>query len=455
MVNKQFDRGIELTRKNLNRNIARLALPAAGENVLHMTIFIADIVMVGRLGTEAIAAVGLAGALNFIIAIIFSSLNAGTLSLVARHIGAGERKDAERVAAQSLFLAILIGIVISPALVLYAQKVLLLMSAEPPIAALGTVYLKIVMTMLICRLIILAGSAAFRGAGDTRTPMLITLIMNCINVLFNWLLIFGIWRFPRMGVIGAAWGTAIAYGVGAALVLIILFSGRGVLTISVRDLFRFDLTTIWRILRISLPAAFDSFFTQVGYLIFIKIVTSLGTVSLAAHQVAVRIEAISFMPGFALAVSTATLVGQSLGAKDVALASLSMKRNCQYALMLMGFFACIFLAFPAQMARVFSPEQEVLRLSALCVMISAIEQPALAIYMVYSGGLRGAGDTLSPMLVTIVGTLCFHVSLAYLFGIVLGWGLGGVWFGAAIDWICRSIAVYILFRRGRWKRIKV
>ncbi|MBI2560501.1 MAG: hypothetical protein HYW14_05150, partial [Planctomycetes bacterium] len=109
MVNKQFDRGIELTRKNLNRNIARLALPAAGENVLHMTIFIADIVMVGRLGTEAIAAVGLAGALNFIIAIIFSSLNAGTLSLVARHIGAGERKDAERVAAQSLFLAILIG----------------------------------------------------------------------------------------------------------------------------------------------------------------------------------------------------------------------------------------------------------------------------------------------------------------------------------------------------------
>ncbi|HLG29332.1 MAG TPA: MATE family efflux transporter [Candidatus Brocadiales bacterium] len=455
MANRQFDRGIELTRKNLNRNIARLAIPAAGENILHMTIFIADIVMVGRLGTEAIAAVGLAGALNFIITIIFSSLNAGTLSLVARHSGAGERKDAERVAAQSMLLAILIGITISPVLVLYAQKVLLLMSAEPPIAALGTAYLKIVMTMLICRLIILAGSAAFRGAGDTRTPMLITLIMNCVNVLSNWLLIFGIWIFPRMGVIGAAWGTAIAYGVGAVITFIIFFSGKGVLAVSVGNLFRFDLTTIWRILRISLPATFDSFFTQIGYLIFIKIVTMLGTASLAAHQVAVRIEAISFMPGFALAVSTATLVGQSLGAKDVALASLSMKRNCQYALMLMGFFAFIFLAFPVPMARIFSPEPEVLRLSVLCVMISAIEQPALAIYMVYSGGLRGAGDTLSPMLVTIVGTLCFHVSLAYLFGIVLGWGLGGVWFGAALDWICRSIAVYILFRRGRWKRVKV
>ncbi len=455
MANKQFDRGLKLTKKNLNRNIARLALPAAGENVLHMIIFIVDIIMVGRLGTEAIATVGLAGALNFVITIVFSSLNIGTQSIVARHIGAGERKDAERVAAQSLFLAILIGIVISPVLVLYSQKVLLFMSAEPPIAALGAVYMRIVMSMLICRLIILAGSAAFRGAGDTKTPMLITLVMNCINILFNWLLIFGIWIFPNMGVVGAAWGTAIAYGVGATITFIIYFSGRGVLAVTIRNLFKFDLTTLRRILRISLPATFDSFFTQIGYLIFIKIVTMLGTVPLAAHQIAIRIESISFMPGFAMAVTTATLVGQSLGAKDEALASLSMKRSCQYALMLMGFFGCIFLIFPTSMARVFSPEPDVLQLSALCIMIAAIEQPALAIYMVYAGGLRGAGDTLSPMLVTIVGTLCFHVTLAYIFGIVLGWGLAGVWLGAAIDWICRSIAVYILFRRGRWRRMNV
>ncbi|MHC4321960.1 MAG: MATE family efflux transporter, partial [Planctomycetota bacterium] len=107
------------------------------------------------------------------------------------------------------------------------------------------------------------------------------------------------------------------------------------------------------------------------------------------------------------------------------------------------------------LANVFHPEQDVLSLSAYCVMIAAIEQPALAIYIVYAGGLRGAGDTLSPMIVTIVGTLCFHLPVAYFFGIVLEWGLAGIWFGAALDWILRAIAVYILFRRGRWRTIKI
>ena len=121
----------------------------------------------------------------------------------------------------------------------------------------------------------------------------------------------------------------------------------------------------------------------------------------------------------------------------------------------LGFFAFIFLVFPEPMARMFKPEPSVLSISVVCVMIAAIEQPALAIYMVYAGGLRGAGDTLNPMIITIVGTLCFHVPLAYLFGITLGWGLAGVWFGAALDWIFRAIAIYILYKKGRWKCTKV
>lgn len=107
------------------------------------------------------------------------------------------------------------------------------------------------------------------------------------------------------------------------------------------------------------------------------------------------------------------------------------------------------------MAKMFNPTPDVLSLAVVCIMIAAIEQPALAIYMVFSGGLRGAGDTLSPMLITIAGTLCLHLPFAYLFGIKLGWGLGGVWLGAAIDWICRAIAIFILYKRGRWKTIIV
>jgi putative MATE family efflux protein len=446
---------MELTKNNLNKNIIQLALPVALENVLHMAVFIVDIIMVGRLGTTAVAAVGLAGALNFVITMIFCALNAGTTALVARNFGAEEKAEAQTVAGQSLLLAIILGLIISPLIFYFASDILILMSAEESVVTLGSTYLKIVLSFLVLRLIILTGTAVFRGAGDTRTPMIITLVMNCANILFNWLLIFGIWIFPRMGVEGAAWATSIAYVIGASLIFYRLLSKKSILSINLKSIIDINKSIIQRILRISLPATLDAFLTQIGYLFFIKIVAMLGTVALAAHQIAIRIEAISFMPGYALAIATSTLVGQSIGAKKIDLARLSMKRNCQIALMMMGFFAFIFLAFAKPMAKVFHPEQDVLALSAFCIMIAAIEQPALAIYMVYAGGLRGAGDTLSPMIVTIVGTLCFHLPIAYIFGIVLEWGLAGIWFGAALGWILRSIAVYVLFRSGRWKKIKI
>ncbi len=446
---------MELTKENLNKNIIRLALPVALENVLHMAVFIVDIIMIGRLGTAPVAAVGLAGALSFVIAMIFTALNVGTTALVARSFGAKQKAEAREVAGQSILISLVFGLTISPFIFYFADNILILMSAEEEVVALGSSYLKIVLSFFIFRLIVLTGTSIFRGAGDTFTPMIITLIMNCVNILFNWLLIFGIWIFPRMEVVGAAWATSIAYTVGAVLIFYKLLSRKSILTISFRNIIAVNKSIIKRILRVSLPATLDASLTQMGYLFFIKVIAMLGTVALAAHQIAIRIEALSFMLGFALAVATATIVGQSLGAGKPELARLSMRKNCQIALAMMGFFAFIFLAFAKPMAMVFHPEQDVLALAAYCVMIAALEQPALAIYMVYSGGLRGAGDTLSPMIITIVGTLCFHLPVAYVFGIVLEWGLPGIWFGAALGWILRAIAVYILFRRGRWRRIKV
>src|SRR3989339_703711 len=446
---------LDLTEKNLTKNIFKLSIPVAIENVLHMSVFIIDAVMVGRLGTDALASIGLAGALYFTISMVFSSLSVGSASIVARHIGAKEKEAAQVVGAQAVLMSLILGVLVTPLLLVFAEKMLVLMSAEPQVSALGKIYLQVIGGFFIFRLIILACNGILRGAGDTKTPMKVTIIINCINILFNWLLIFGIGPFPRWGVAGAAWATAIAYTIGTVLLCTKLFTGRCILRISIRQIIQFHFESVKRIIRISIPAAIDAFLTQIGFLIFAKIVAILGTIPLAAHQIAIRIESISFMPGFALAVSTATLVGQSLGTKNVNLALLSMRRSCYFAMALMGFFAFIFLLFPGQMAMIFKPEPSVLSLAVVCVMIAALEQPALAIYMVYSGGLRGAGDTRSPMIITIVGTLCFHVPISYLFGITLGWGLAGVWFGSSLDWICRAIAIYVLYRRGRWKRVKV
>ncbi|MCP4266356.1 MAG: MATE family efflux transporter, partial [Candidatus Brocadiaceae bacterium] len=285
---------MELTKKNLNKNIIRLALPVALENVLHMAVFIVDLIMVGRLGTVPVAAVGLAGALGFIIAMIFTALNVGTTALVARSFGAKQKDEARKVAGQSMLITLVFGLIVSPFIFYFADNILVLMSAEENVVSLGSQYLKIVLSFFIFRLIILAGTSIFRGAGDTKTPMLITLVMNCVNILFNWLLIFGIWIFPRMEVAGAAWATSIAYTIGAALIIYRLSSRKSILTLRLKHIVDVNISVIKRILRISLPATLDASLTQMGYLFFIKIVAMLGTVSLAAHQIAIRIEALSF-----------------------------------------------------------------------------------------------------------------------------------------------------------------
>lgn len=446
---------LELTENNLNKNIFKLSIPLVLENIFHMSVFVSDTIMIARLGTESIAAVGLAGTVYFVASMVFSSLNIASASIIARHVGAKEMGKAQIVAGQSILLSLMLGVAVSPFLVFFARKLLEVMSAEPIVIDLGVGYLQIVSGFMVLRLIMLACSGILRGAGDTKTPMKVTLIINIINVLFNWLLIYGIGPFPRLGVSGVGYATVISYSIGTGLLVKKLFEKEAVITISIQQMVRLHIESLRRIIRISIPAAIDTFLTQMGFLFFTKIVTMLGTVSLAAHEIALRIESISFMPGFALAVSTATLVGQSLGAKNVNLALLSMKRSCCFALVLMGFFALIFILLPEQIVGLFQPEANVFSLATICLMISAIEQPALAIYMVYSGGLRGAGDMVSPMIVAIVGTLCLHVPLAYVLGITFQLGLAGVWLGAAIDWIVRAVAIYILYKKGRWRNIMV
>lgn len=446
---------LELTENNLNKNIFKLSIPLVLENIFHMSVFVSDTIMIARLGTESIAAVGLAGTVYFVASMVFSSLNIASASIIARHVGAKEMGKAQIVAGQSILLSLMLGVAVSPFLVVFARKLLVVMSAEPIVIDLGVGYLQIVSGFMVLRLIMLACSGILRGAGDTKTPMKVTLVINIINVLFNWLLIYGIGPFPRLGVSGVGYATVISYSIGTGLLVKKLFEKEAVITISIQQMVRLHIESLRRIIRISIPAAIDTFLTQMGFLFFTKIVTMLGTVSLAAHEIALRIESISFMPGFALAVSTATLVGQSLGAKNVNLALLSMKRSCCFALVLMGFFALIFILLPEQIVGLFRPEANVFSLATICLMISAIEQPALAIYMVYSGGLRGAGDMVSPMIVAIVGTLCLHVPLAYVLGITFQLGLAGVWLGAAIDWIVRAVAIYILYKKGRWRNIIV
>jgi putative MATE family efflux protein len=208
-------------------------------------------------------------------------------------------------------------------------------------------------------------------------------------------------------------------------------------------------------LRLSLPMAGESIVTRLGFILFMRIVSALGEASLAAHQIAVNVESLSFMPGLGLSVAATTLVGQSLGANDPELAEESVRASLRLSLLMMGAVGVVFALFGSPLAALFGSTPEVLSLAGSAIRIGALEQLPIAIWMVTAGSLRGAGDTRAPMYGTLAGTLLFRVPAVYLFAVVLGWGLNGVWLGTAVDWTARAALVYALFRRGGWKRIRL
>ncbi|MEZ4638103.1 MAG: MATE family efflux transporter [Caldilineaceae bacterium] len=194
---------------------------------------------------------------------------------------------------------------------------------------------------------------------------------------------------------------------------------------------------------------------QSGYLLFTRMVASLGTATLAAHQIALRVESLSYMPSFGLAVAATTLVGQSLGAQNPQLAEAAVKRTMIFSVVFNGLLGAVFVFFARPIVSIFGSTTEVLALSALAITIAAAELPGIGIEMILAGGLRGAGDTRTPMIVTLIGVLLFRLSVVYLLAIQLGWGLAGVWWGTAIDWSMRALLLWVFFVRGHWKTIKV
>jgi putative MATE family efflux protein len=301
----------------------------------------------------------------------------------------------------------------------------------------------------------LVASGIMRGAGDTRTPMLIAFITNVWTAVIGYALIFGLGPIPAFELAGAGIATSTARTIGGFLALGALFTGRTVIQISPRRLLTWDPDLAWRLLRLALPNLGEQGIQRIGYILFTRIIAALGTAALAAHQVAMRLESLSFMSGWGLGLAAATLVGQSLGAEREDVAELSMRRTLLFACGLMGAMGVLFLLFGRQMVALFGTTPEVRDLASVALQIAALEQISMAINMVLAGGLRGAGDTRTPLYVTLFGVLIFRVAVVYFFAISLDLGLAGVWLGIVADWTGRAILMILLFRRGRWKTIRV
>jgi len=440
--------------EQLDRTILALALPAVMENLLRMAVFFSDTLMVGWLQSAAVlAAAGLVGSLMYLLHSFSNALAISGTALVARAWGAGNRELAQRLAAQTIVLSFLLSLLVIALGWPLADEFLRLMGGDAQVVALGQEYLIIVLLGSVFAFPMTAANGVMRGAGDTRMPMWNTLAMNICNVAVSLVLVFGLIGFPALGLAGAGWGTTFAAGVGGLLAVGALLRGRTILRIAWRDLLGWDRVLVRRILRLALPSAGEAAVGQSGHLLFTRMVASLGTVTLAAHQIALRVESLSYMPAFGLAVAATTLVGQSLGANRPDIAQRVTQRTLIYSLIFNGLLSLLFVLYADPIVSIFGGTPAVLALAGIALAISAAELPSLGVQMILAGTLRGAGDTRTPMWVTFVGVLIFRLSLVYFLAIHLEMGLAGVWWGTAADWAGRALLLWFFFRRGRWQTV--
>jgi putative MATE family efflux protein len=355
---------------------------------------------------------------------------------------------------QAVLVGLVIGLTATVLALQFAEPAVALMGAEPEALAQGVTYMRIASSIFALSALMFVGNACLRGAGDTRTTMMVMAVVNVLNIAVAWTAINGPFGLPKLGVAGSALGAAVGRTVGGLLVVGVLLKGRSGLKLDLRG-WRPDFGLVKRVLRVGLPTGVERVAMRLGMMAFMRVIAGLGTVAVAAHAVALRAESLSFMPGFGFAVAGTTLVGQGLGAGDPERAERSGYLTYQMAACLMAVMGLIFILFPQPLVRLFTDDPAVVRMAVAPLRIVGFIQPLLAAAMVFPGNLRGAGDTRFPMVVTGASIWGIRVPAAILLGLALGVGLPGAWLGMASDLTVRGIAYFLRFRSGRWKLMKV
>ena len=441
-------------RDSARADVLRLALPATGEQMLSMLVGIVDTFLVGHLGAESLAAVGLAYQWVFLANTLFGSIATGSTALIARFIGARDPGLANRVLRQSVLIGAGIGLISSVLAFTLAKPAVTLLGARGVVIGLSAAYLRIVACSLFLATLMFIGNACLRGSGDTRTPFYIMMVVNALNIAVAVVAINGLFGVPKMGVVGSALGAATAQSVGGLLVMAVLIKGRGQLRLRLAGL-RPDPDLIRRILRVGLPTGVEQLLFRIGNMGYARVLASLGVEAYAANQVAINAWSLSFMPGFGFAVAATTLVGQALGAKQPDVAEQRGYTAYRVGASLMSCIGLLFVLFPAQIMGFFTNDPEVIRLGTLPLRMMGLVQPIFAASMIFAGGLRGAGDTRYPMIITGASIWLIRLPLAYVLAVGLNWGLTGGWAAMSLDLIMRGVFNFLRFRSGGWKNITV
>ena len=433
--------------------VGQLAWPVIGEQLLQTLVGVVDIAMVGRLGAAAVAGVGTGNQLVQVAISAMGAVSVGTTVLVARATGGRRPQEAAAVTRQSLIAGLGLGLALAAFGALLARPLVQMLGPEAEVVDLGALFLRVVSLGMPPMVLMLVAGGAFRGAGDTRTPLYVSAGMNLINLVCAYALVFGKLGLPRLGVAGSAAAADIARICGAVALLALLHHEEEVS--GVRARWQLDLGLIRRVLRIGIPTAVEQTMLSGGFLLYGAMVITLGTTVYATQRITFQAINLAFMPAFGFATAATTLVGQRLGAQRPDEATVATRAALRQAMFWMILTGVLFAVFADPMMHIFSDDPEVISLGRVAMPVLALAQPFWAVGQVYAGSLRGAGDARFPMVATSAGMWLVRLPTAYLFGILLHGGLPGVYLSSTFDAALRAILNYVRYRRGRWQRIDV
>ncbi len=441
-----------MQRDSVTRRVLTLAWPSVLEQSLVTLIGLVDTYIVGHLGAAALAGVGLGTQVLNLAAALFAAVGVGATALVARHIGASEPDEARRLAWQALLLALALGATTALAGGLLARPIMQSFGAAPDVVADGSAWLRVVSPAFAGLAVLLVGTAVMRGAGDTRTPLGVMAVVNIVNVSVAWSLTRGLFGLPRLGVVGSALGATSGQLAGAVVVLVLL--ARAGLRLGWQPP-RPHLSRLKRILKIGLPAGAEQGLLQLALLNVAVIIAGLGTAAYAAHNIGIRLASMSFLPGWGFSVAATTLVGQELGAQRPDRARQATYTSFWLALGVMSLIGLLLFAFAEPVLRLFTDDAAVIAAGLIVLRVAALSQPLMAAAFVFAGGLRGAGDTRSTMLITVGAIWGLRMAAAYVLAVMLGLGLLGAWLAFVLDFSVRSLLLWMRFRGGKWAAIKI
>lgn len=445
-------------KRQLRREIIDLTLPVLAEQSFITLMGAINAIMAGHIGKEATAAIGMVDMLNNIFIAVFSALAVGGTVIVAQFTGQTNYRRADEAAKQALYAGVILAILITFAIGLFRQPLMGLLygAADRRVMSYALPYLEITLSTYPLIAFTSIACGILRGAGDTKSPARIVILMNIINICSSYLLIFGIpfnnSTFSGMGVRGAALGIGIARLVGALVLLYIVV--RGSLNLKIHRIFRFkpDWELLKAVLNIGIPASVESLFFNAGKLITQTFIVAMGTVAIVANYVANSIHSLMIIPGSALSTVSTAIVGQYMGRSDKAGA-----KKVLYYMNKLGTIGLVTLnllclpLFPF-FASLYTPNQEVIRQVTVLLQYTAFCLVFWPISFVAPSGLKGAGDVRYTLIVSAISMWVFRISLGYILCIHLRMGVLGVWLGMYTDWIIRGIAFTIRMKGEKWQK---